>query len=164
MDSKYVLPWANLARLCATRERSSETADCYRQVLGLADGAQATTDIATKAPILQAHLYLGNRAAAAAALATISGQLDAQGTNGLALFLVREQAHECHAIGLGLAFADLLAGDSMAGTLKPLELALRLLNGQEDPLLEQPAELQALAREIAAGWPAAYARRTSGSP
>ena len=160
IDPAFAWPRANLARLYAAKGQRSEAANSYRQVIGLAEGVLTQDDIGNAVLTLQAHLYLGNHAAAAAALHTLSKRLEAQGTNSRALDLIREQAQIAHATGSDRAFADLLAADPMAGTLKPLELALRLLNQGETPLLDQPAELQALAREIAGQWPAAFARRT----
>ncbi|MGH8500331.1 MAG: hypothetical protein ACRERV_16210, partial [Methylococcales bacterium] len=49
-----------------------------------------------------------------------------------AMFRLKEQARECHTIGLGLALSDLIAASPHAEFLRPLELALRAAHGDRD--------------------------------
>jgi tetratricopeptide (TPR) repeat protein len=153
---------ANLARLMAKTKRASEARILYRQALALISAlANGSRDQECNNLKFQAHLYLGESGAAASALQRIAALLSTESESVYAMWVVEEQAVECHALGLGLAMADLLAKDPMADRLKPIELALRHANGQAESLLDQPAELQAMAREIAQGWPSPLARAAS---
>ncbi len=154
MEQKNPSLSVNLAQFLAKSNRATEARDLYQHSLALMattglEGAEVPHDLE-----FQAQLYLGDDKAAALAVHRIASQLETESSGTHAMGQLREQASACHALGLGLAMADLLAKDPMADRLKPIELALRHANGQAESLLDQSAELQAMAREIAQGWPA----------
>lgn len=144
LDQKHPYPIANLARLQVQLGQRDAAATSYTQVLDL------VADSVSRAHLrLQSHLYLGQTEAAAQALDDMTRPLEEQPEDARTLFLLEEQMYECHQIGCGLALADLLAQSPHAPRLLPLELALRHANGQAERLWSEPAEVQALAREIA---------------
>jgi hypothetical protein len=62
---------------------------------------------------------------------------------------LREQAFECHQIGIGLALADLMAASAQRDFLRPLELALRAVRaGSEEPILGAAAEIRTMALAV----------------
>lgn len=148
LDENHAYPLTNLARLLAQLGRNDEARDAYRRSLFL---CEATRSIAFKHANLrlQAHLWLGNRDAAAQALTDLCSGLGDDANNFFAMAKLEEQARECHVIGLAAPLAELLLASAHAGQLQPLALALQLLSGDDQSLLAAPFEFQQLAREVA---------------
>ncbi|MDS4071198.1 MAG: tetratricopeptide repeat protein, partial [Candidatus Competibacter sp.] len=146
-DPNDPYPVANRAWLLARMDKRAEASAAYRHAADLAaplakpEGSADYWDI-----LLQAHLYLGNRDSAAQALGQLANP--ASGGDTPALFWVREQARECHGIGLGSALAELMAQSAHASFLKPLALALRAAAGQAEALDGIPPELRTMAEEV----------------
>ena len=141
---------ANLARLTAQRGETIAATKLFRQTLILFMEKSESDQASNAFLALQAHLWLGNRDAALEALHTLCGRLESERSR--TLFRLDEQARECHQLGRGRALADLMAASSHADFLRPMILALYLLDGNEDATLTWPLELQHLAREIADEW------------
>lgn len=146
-DPNDPYPVANRAWLLARMDKRAEASAAYRHAADLAaplakpEGSADYWDI-----LLQAHLYLGNRDSAAQALGQLANP--ASGGNAPALFRVREQARECHGVGLGLALAALMAQSAHADFLKPLALALRAAAGEAEALDGIPPEMRTMAEEV----------------
>lgn len=140
-------PVANLARLLVLMDKRAEASAAFRQAADLAaplakpKGSADYWDI-----LLQTHLWLGNRDSASQALESLANP--ASGGDQWALFRVREQARECHGIGLGPALAELMAQSPHASFLKPIALALRAAAGEADALDGIPPELRTMAEEV----------------
>lgn len=156
-------PIANLARLLAAAERYPEANAAFRQAVALAQAEDERTstgdasrddqrhrDFGHAHLLLQAHLWLGNRDLARQALDRLT-EAAAKG-NEDAFARIREQARECHAIGLGPALRDLMDASPWADLLQPFALALGAA-AAADPaqaLAGTPAELRAVAEEVLA--------------
>jgi tetratricopeptide (TPR) repeat protein len=140
-------PAANHARLLACMGKRAEVSAAYRQAADLAatltksEGSADYWDI-----LLQAHLYLGNRDSAAQALEQLANL--ASSGDQLALYKLREQARECHCIGLGSALAERMEQSQHANFLKPIALALRAAAGEVEALDGIPPELRVMAEEV----------------
>jgi DNA-binding transcriptional regulator GbsR (MarR family) len=98
--------------------------------------------------VLQAQSWLSNRKVAQKDLERLA-QAASEGDTE-ALFRLREQARECHAIGLGPALSDLMAGSAYADFLRPMELALRAAAGDAEALDGTAPEIRAMAEEVLA--------------
>jgi hypothetical protein len=130
-------------------DKGAEAGEAYRQAVELAariakpegKGNARYWDI-----LLQAHLWLGNRDSASQALEQLANR--AGGGDARVLYTLREQARECHSIGLGPALAELMAQSAHASFLKPIALALRTAAGEPEALDGIPPELRAMAEEV----------------
>jgi Flp pilus assembly protein TadD len=144
-------PWppANLARLEALRKHAEAAATHYRQVIALLSTRAQRNGVDGANVALQAHLWLGNRDAASLALSTLAESAAREDKS--AFFLLREQARECHQIGIGPALANLMSESTYAEFLRPFSLALRAAGQEgEDALATAPPEMADIAREVLA--------------
>lgn len=151
-------PVANLARLLAALGRHHEADGAYRQAVTLTDAAEIENSAASASPtlpgfdhahlLLQAHLWLGNRALARQALDRLATRAAAGDRE--AFFRLKEQACECQAIGMGQALMDLMTAGDWVDFLQPFALALRAA-AADDPneaLSGIAPELRTLAEEV----------------
>lgn len=147
LDPDNPYPVTNHARLLALVDKRAEAGEAYRQAADLAarvaisEGSSNYWDT-----LLQAHLWLGNQDFSSQALEQLATR--ASSGNKGALYKLREQARECHGIGLGLALAALMAQSAHADFLKPLALALRAAAGEAEALDGIPPELRTMAEEV----------------
>lgn len=151
LDATESYPVYNLALLLAQGGQTSEANITYRQAAELAQvqDASENSGIEYVQILLQAHLYLGNRDLAMQALQRLA-QAAAIG-NQLAFFRLKEQARECHTIGLGPALQDLMEQSAWAEFLQPFSLALAAASqGDRQILAGAPAEVRSLAEEVLA--------------
>ncbi|WP_295436600.1 AAA family ATPase [uncultured Thiodictyon sp.] len=118
----------------------------YSRAVGLAlpDGH------AERYRLLQSHLWLGNRDLARQALDRLAETAAAGNRDAFAR--LKEQAQECHGIGLGSALRDLMTEGTWADFLQPFALALGAAAAAdpEDALAGAPPELRTLAEEVLA--------------
>lgn len=140
-------PVANHARLLVLVGKRAEASEAFRQVVELAariaksGGGADNWDI-----LLQAHLWLGNHDSARQALDSLTAF--ASGGNQQPFSRLREQACECHRIGLGPALAELMTQSARADFLKPISLALRAAAGEAEAMDGIPPELRTMAEEV----------------
>lgn len=148
LDPDNPYPITNLAHLLAFTKQPELSTTHYRKVAAtVTDSGKTEWDGVELA--LQSHLWLGNRDAARLALEHLV-RLAAEGGQR-AFFRLREQARECHQIGIGSALAGLMDESAYADFLKPFSLALRSVGADgEDALAEAPPEVALLAREMRA--------------
>lgn len=139
LASEYTYPVAGLARLQARWKRQAEATATYREVVRLATDNEPNLK-------LQAHLWLGNRDLAMQALDELARE--AGSGYKMAFNVLREQAGECTAIGLGASLAELMEASAEAGFLQPFALALRAAAGEEGALDGVPPEVHSLAEEV----------------
>jgi tetratricopeptide (TPR) repeat protein len=148
LDSDDLYPVANLARLLVVTGQPEAAASHYRRVAAMVATGEASAGFGLEL-VLQAQLWLGNSDAASQALEVLASQA-AEGESR-AFFLLREQAGECHQLGIGLALAGLMEQGIYADFLKPISLALRATGADGKELLaEAPPEVAILAAEICA--------------
>ncbi len=131
---------ANLARLYASRQKAEPASEHYRFCL---EGIKTDSDLNL---VLQCHLWLRNTDLANQALTRLAE--GASAGDNLMFFEIKEQSWECQQIGRGLALVDLMAGNPYAGFLKPFEMALRKVNGDNETIKGAPLEIRQLAEEI----------------
>jgi len=147
LDPNHPYPAANHARLLARMDKRVEASAAFRQAADLAASLAKPEESADYWDILlQAHLWLGNHDSASQALESLADR--ASGGDALALFRVREQARECHGIGMGPALAELMEQSPHASFLKPIALALRAAAGEAEALDGIPPELRTMAEEV----------------
>ncbi|MDS4041498.1 MAG: tetratricopeptide repeat protein [Candidatus Competibacter sp.] len=145
LDPDDPYPLANYARLLIRMDMCAEASAAYRRAADLAARSAEERNPTYWEIVLQAHLWLGNRDSARQALGQLANL--ASGGDRWALNKLREQARECHGIGLGSALAELMAQSAHASFLKPLALALRAAAGQAEALDGIPPELRTMAEE-----------------
>jgi DNA-binding transcriptional regulator YhcF (GntR family) len=148
IDPDDLYAWANDARLSALTGDIQEANTLYRKGLQLVSPWRARHGPASGTEVeLQAHLWLGNGDLALQALERLAES--AQKGDARSFGTLREQAFECHRIGIGLKLADLMAASAQHGFLLPLEVALRAAHeGTQEPIMGAPAETQAIALEV----------------
>lgn len=148
IDPDDIYAWANDARLRALTGKPDQANEIYRKCLDLYPGWVAKKGQTEGLQVLlQCHLWLGNADLAAQALAQLAEL--AMGGETVAFGKLREQAIECHQIGIGVRLAELMAASAQQDFLRPLELALRAAHaGSEDPILGAAAETRAIALEV----------------
>ena len=146
-DPNDPYPAANHAWLLAFMGKRAEASEAFRQAVELAapvakpEGSEDYWDT-----LLQAHLWLGNQDSSSQALEQLATRASS-GNNGV-LYKLREQAGECHRIGLGSALAELMAQSAHASFLKPIALALRTAAGEAEALDGIPPELRTMVEEV----------------
>ncbi len=146
-DPNDPYPAANHAWLLVLMDKRTEAGEAYRQAADLAARAAKLEEGPEHWDIfLQAHLWLGNRDSARQALEQLATRASS-GNNGV-LYKLREQAGECHGIGLGPALAELMTQSAHASFLKPIALALRAASGEVEALDGIPPELRTMAQEV----------------
>jgi hypothetical protein len=117
----------------------------YRQAITLVE-SETRTDKAWNL-LLQANLWLGNRDAARLALEEMAGR--AAKDDREQFYRLREQARECHRLGIGSKLAALMDASLYRDFLRPLALALRAAGPEGlDVLGAAPPEMAILAREV----------------
>lgn len=139
LGENYSYPQANLARLFWRQGRRQEAESLYRDV-----AAQAGSD--EQEIVLQAHLCLGNRQLAGDALDALTRA--AQSGNQFAFYRLKEQAWECHELGLGERLADWMGESGHVAFLQPFIQALYTLAGADGKLQDLPVETQQLVDDI----------------
>ncbi|MGH8477021.1 MAG: MarR family transcriptional regulator [Methylococcales bacterium] len=131
LDPQFAYATADLARLLAQTGQKPAADEAYRKAVQLAGtAAESKTGVAYFELLLQVHIWLENPDSARLALDRMAQAASAGDAN--AMFRLKEQARECHTIGLGLALSDLIAASPHADFLRPLELALRAAHGDRD--------------------------------
>ena len=78
-------------------------------------------------------------------LPTIAASLN----DNLGFFQLKEQCWECQQISLGLALAKWMSNNAYSEFLKPFELALSKVNGDDNSIKGAAVEVQQLSEEIA---------------
>ena len=145
LDEKNVWPLANLARLYGMEGRQELASQRYRQAIAFVEseaGRERVFNI-----LLQAHLWLGNLDAARIALDEMA--VRATQDDKLQFYRLREQARECHRLGIGEKLAALMDASLYRDFLRPLALALRAAGPEGlDVLGAAPPEMAILAREV----------------
>jgi predicted ArsR family transcriptional regulator len=147
-DPNDPYPAANHTRLLVLMDKRAEAGEAFRQAIELAarvtkpEGSEDYWDI-----LLQAHLWLGNQDSSGQALEQLATRASSNGDT-LALYRLRQQARECHGIGLGPALAELMAQSAHASFLKPIALGLRAASGEAEALDGIPPELRTMAEEV----------------
>ncbi len=139
LDGNQATLIANLARLLVLQKRRDEALLLFRQA-----SMQLQADESHLS--LQVHLFLGNQQLALDALEQLVSE--AQNSNALAFYRLKEQVWECHELGLAETLADWMQLSRHAQFLQPFVQALYSLAGADTKLQDLPQETQLLADEI----------------
>ena len=140
LDPSTPFPLLNLARLHSLRKQNTLAKASFRALIKQPNFAMENS------LALQCHLYLDNQDSANDALNRLAA--DASTGDNWDFFLVKEQCWESQQMNKGLALAELMAENQYAEFLRPFELALRKVNGDEESIKGAPVEVQELAEEI----------------
>lgn len=140
LDETEPLTHCNLARLYVSQQKSDEATSIYRKAL---EYSYLESHI-----LLQSHLWLNNTDFANQALTQLAEKASQEDNE--TFYRIKEQSWESQQMGRGLALADLMANNPYAEFLRPLELALRKVNGDNEAIKGAPLEVQQLALEVVA--------------
>jgi DNA-binding transcriptional regulator GbsR (MarR family) len=130
---------AILGHKFALLKRNDEATEQYRLALKMGD----TLDDGL---CLQAHCWLGNSDLALQSLDALARKVS-QGESD-SFFRLKEQCCKIYAIGLGTSLRELMERSNYCGFLQPFILALRAASGENEAMLDAPAEVRSLAEDI----------------
>ncbi|HWR00413.1 MAG TPA: tetratricopeptide repeat protein [Chlorobaculum sp.] len=145
LDDTDARLYINLARLYVMEGKQELALKHYRYSIALVESDNEKDD--EWDILLQAHLWLGNLDAARIALDEMA--VRATQDDNLHFYRLREQARECHRLGIGVKLATLMDGSLYRDFLRPFSLALRAAGPEGlDVLGAAPPEMAILAREV----------------